>query len=37
MDRAERPTHYRRGTRETAEERDRMWAWVREATGLDAS
>ena len=37
MDRAERPTHYRRGTRETAEERDRMWAWVRDATGLDAS
>jgi NAD(P)-dependent dehydrogenase (short-subunit alcohol dehydrogenase family) len=37
MDRAERPTHYRHGTRETAEERDRMWAWVREAIGLDAS
>ena len=35
MDRAERPTHYRKATRETAEERDRMWAWVRAAAGLD--
>jgi NAD(P)-dependent dehydrogenase (short-subunit alcohol dehydrogenase family) len=35
MDRAERPTHYRRSTRETPEERDRMWAWVRDAAGLD--
>jgi dehydrogenase/reductase SDR family member 12 len=35
MDRAERPTHYRRATRETPDERDRMWAWVRDAAGLD--
>lgn len=33
-DRAERPTHYRRATRETAQERDRMWDWVRAAAGL---
>lgn len=35
-DRAERPTHYTRSTRETAAERDRLWDWVRRATGLDA-
>lgn len=35
MDRAERPTHYRRATRETPQERDLMWDWVRDATGLD--
>jgi NAD(P)-dependent dehydrogenase (short-subunit alcohol dehydrogenase family) len=35
MDRAERPTHYRKATQETPEERDRMWAWVRDAAGLD--
>jgi dehydrogenase/reductase SDR family member 12 len=36
-DRVTRPTHYRRGTRETAEEITRMWDWVRAATGLEAS
>lgn len=35
-DRAERPTHYTRSTRETEAERDHLWDWVREATGLDA-
>lgn len=35
-DRAERPTHYTRGTRETRAERDRLWDWVRRQTGLDA-
>lgn len=35
MDRAERPAHYRRGTRETAAEREQMWAWVLDAAGLD--
>lgn len=35
MDRHERPVHYRRATRETAEERATAWAWVRAATGLD--
>ena len=35
QDRAERPTHYRKATRETTEERDRMWDWVRDAAGLD--
>jgi NAD(P)-dependent dehydrogenase (short-subunit alcohol dehydrogenase family) len=34
-DRAPRATHYRRGTRETAEDRDRVWRWVLEAVGLD--
>jgi NAD(P)-dependent dehydrogenase (short-subunit alcohol dehydrogenase family) len=34
-DRAERQTHYRRGTRETPAERDRVWRWVRRATGLE--
>jgi NAD(P)-dependent dehydrogenase (short-subunit alcohol dehydrogenase family) len=34
-DRAERPTHYLSSTRETSAERDRLWAWVRTATGLD--
>ena len=35
QDRAERPTHYRKATRHTPAELDRMWAWVREATELD--
>jgi NAD(P)-dependent dehydrogenase (short-subunit alcohol dehydrogenase family) len=34
MDRAERPTHYRKATRETPGDVDRMWAWVRDAAGL---
>lgn len=34
MDRAERPTHYRKATRETAREVDEMWDWVRAAAGL---
>ena len=34
QDRAERPTHYRKATRHTPDELDRMWTWVREATGL---
>ena len=34
MDRAERPDHYRRGTRESAAERERVWAWVLDAAGL---
>ena len=34
-DRAQRPTHYLRGTRETPAERDRLWDWVRRATGLE--
>lgn len=34
-DRAERPTHYLPSTRETPQERDRLWSWVRDATGLD--
>jgi NAD(P)-dependent dehydrogenase (short-subunit alcohol dehydrogenase family) len=34
-DRAERPTHYLSSTRETRQERDRLWSWVRDATGLD--
>jgi NAD(P)-dependent dehydrogenase (short-subunit alcohol dehydrogenase family) len=35
MDRAERPAHYRRATRETAAERTRTWSWVLAATGLE--
>lgn len=35
-DRVERPTHYTRSTRETEAKRDRLWDWVRRATGLDA-
>lgn len=35
MDRAERPAHYRRATRETGAERARMWSWVLDATGLE--
>jgi NAD(P)-dependent dehydrogenase (short-subunit alcohol dehydrogenase family) len=35
MDRAVRPTHYRASTRESPEERDRMWDWVRDAIGLE--
>lgn len=34
-DRAERPTHYTRSTRETEAERGRLWDWVRRETGLD--
>jgi NAD(P)-dependent dehydrogenase (short-subunit alcohol dehydrogenase family) len=34
-DRAPRPTHYLRRTRETSQDRDRLWAWVRRATGLE--
>jgi NAD(P)-dependent dehydrogenase (short-subunit alcohol dehydrogenase family) len=37
QDRAERPTHYRGGTRETPEERARMWQWVRTGAGLEDS
>jgi NAD(P)-dependent dehydrogenase (short-subunit alcohol dehydrogenase family) len=35
MDRAERPAHYRAKTRESAAEREQMWAWVLDAAGLD--
>lgn len=35
QDRAERPTHYRRATQETDPERDRVWQWVLDATGLE--
>jgi NAD(P)-dependent dehydrogenase (short-subunit alcohol dehydrogenase family) len=35
QDRAERPTHYRRATQETDQERRRMWQWVLDATGLE--
>jgi NAD(P)-dependent dehydrogenase (short-subunit alcohol dehydrogenase family) len=34
-DRAPRPTHYLRRTRETPQDLDRLWAWVRRATGLE--
>lgn len=34
MDRAERPAHYRRSTRESAAEREQVWAWVLDAAGL---
>jgi dehydrogenase/reductase SDR family member 12 len=37
QDRAERPTHYRRATRETDQERARTLHWVLEATGLEES
>ncbi len=33
-DRAERPTHYRSATRETAADRKRMWRWVLDAAGI---
>ena len=33
-DRAPRPTHFRKATRETAEERDRLWRWVLGSVGL---
>lgn len=36
QDRAERPTHYRKATQETAADRDRMWEWVCDAAGLEA-
>ena len=35
QDRAERPTHYRSATRETEQERARMWQWVLGAAGLE--
>lgn len=35
MDRAERPSHYRSATRESAAEREQVWAWVLDAAGLD--
>ena len=34
-DRRPRPEHYTRRTRETETERQAMWAWVREQTGID--
>lgn len=34
-DRAPRPTHYLRGTREAPEDRARLWDWVRASTGLE--
>ncbi|QNN51326.1 SDR family NAD(P)-dependent oxidoreductase [Nocardioides mesophilus] len=34
QDRAPRPEHYRSSTRETEEERMRMWTWVLSAAGL---
>ena len=34
MDRAERPAHYRKSTRESAAEREQVWAWVLDAAGL---
>ncbi len=34
MDRAERPPHYRKGTQESAAEREQVWAWVLDAAGL---
>lgn len=33
-DRAERPTHYRKATRETVADRDQVWRWVLGALGL---
>jgi NAD(P)-dependent dehydrogenase (short-subunit alcohol dehydrogenase family) len=33
-DRAERPEYYLPSTRETPQERERLWAWVRDAAGL---
>jgi NAD(P)-dependent dehydrogenase (short-subunit alcohol dehydrogenase family) len=35
-DRAERGTHYRSSTRESTADRDRMWAWVLHAAGIEA-
>ena len=35
QDRTQRPTHYRKATRETPDELARMWEWVRDAAGLD--
>jgi dehydrogenase/reductase SDR family member 12 len=34
-DRAPRPTHYRRATRESEQDRRAVWEWVRRAAGLD--
>jgi dehydrogenase/reductase SDR family member 12 len=33
-DRAERPTHYRKATQESAADRQLMWTWVLDATGI---
>jgi NAD(P)-dependent dehydrogenase (short-subunit alcohol dehydrogenase family) len=33
-DRAPRATHYRKSTRESAQDRDRVWRWVLESVGL---
>jgi dehydrogenase/reductase SDR family protein 12 len=35
QDRAERPTHYRRATHETDQERAQLWQWVLDAAGLE--
>lgn len=35
-DRAPRQAHYSARTQESAEQRERVWQWVREASGLDA-
>jgi NAD(P)-dependent dehydrogenase (short-subunit alcohol dehydrogenase family) len=35
-DRAPRPAHYSGRTRETDQQRDQVWRWVRDATGIDA-
>jgi dehydrogenase/reductase SDR family protein 12 len=35
QDRAERPTHYRRATQETDQERAQLWQWVLDAAGLE--
>lgn len=37
QDRAPRPEHYRKSTRETEAERQQMWQWVRDAAGLGRS
>lgn len=35
QDRAQRPEHYRKSTRETEAERQRMWSWVVDEAGLE--
>jgi len=37
QDRAARPEHYRKATRETEDERHQVWVWVLDAAGLDAA
>nr|MBA2463737.1 dehydrogenase [Nocardioidaceae bacterium] len=37
QDRAARPEHYRKATRETEAERRQLWAWVLDAVGLDSA